>query len=125
MRSTPSLATCFLVPLLTVAPWAHADSVCEKGYSDTTAAERATMTQVLQAAKAALPAAPSGWVIGGYEEISVLSSICSDGEATPWPYNISRTYNRTDDAAEREQALADAAAVLRARQAKRQPKWKR
>jgi hypothetical protein len=106
---------------LAVLP-AHADGVCEKGTRDTTAAERATMTNALETAKAALPTAPDGWIVGGYEEISVVQSICMDTEATPWSYNISRTYNRADDLAEREQLQADAGAALRASMAERQPR---
>ncbi len=34
-----------------VAPAARSDAPCNKGYRDSTAAERATMTAVLQAAK--------------------------------------------------------------------------
>jgi hypothetical protein len=101
---------------------AYADGVCEKGYRDTTAAERQMMMGVMEAAKAALPLAPTGWIIGGYEELSPIGSICMDGETTPWAYNFSRTFNRTDDQAEREQALADAGAELRAAQAARQPR---
>jgi hypothetical protein len=109
-----------LIALL--AATARADSPCEKGFRDTTSEERASMTRVLEGAKAALPAAPEGWVIGGYEVVSVLTRICMDGEATPWEYNVSRLYNRTDNAAEREQALADAGSALRADLAAKQPR---
>jgi hypothetical protein len=95
---------------------------CVRGERETTAAERETMTRVLQSALAALPQAPEGWVIGGYEAISVVQRLCLDHEARPWEYNVSRTYNRVDDAAEREQFRADAAAALRASQAERQPR---
>jgi hypothetical protein len=101
---------------------AYADGVCEKGMRDTTAAERQTMMGVMEGAKAALPLAPTGWVIGGYEELSPVGSICMDGEATPWAYSFSRTFNRTDDQAQREQALADAGTAARAAQTARQPR---
>jgi hypothetical protein len=114
-------ASCLLVIVLG-APTAYADGECAKGSRDTTAAERQTMTNALEVVKAALPAAPDGWIIGGYEVITVPSSICMDVEATPWPYNLTRIYNRADDAAEREQALADAGAALRASMAERQPR---
>lgn len=101
---------------------AYADAVCEKGFRDTTAAERQTMLSVMGAAQAALPPAPTGWVIGGYEELSPVNNICKDEESTPWAYTFSRTYNRTDNAAEREAALAAAAVAARAAQAARQPR---
>ena len=101
---------------------AYADGVCEKDYRDTTAAERQTMLGVMERAKAALPQAPTGWVIGGYEELSPVGRICRDAETTPWTYGFSRTFNRADDLAEREAALADAGARARAAQAARQPR---
>jgi hypothetical protein len=101
---------------------AYADGVCVKGYRDTTAAERQTMLTVMETAKAALPVAPPGWVIGGYEELSPVGSICKDGENTPWSYGFSRTFNRTDDQAARDQAMADAGAKVRAAQEARQPR---
>jgi hypothetical protein len=100
----------------------HADGVCEKGTRDTTAAERQTMMAVVEATKAALPLAPAGWVIGGYEEISPIASVCRDAENTPWAYSFSRTFNRTDDAAERERQMAEVTAAARAAQAARQPR---
>ena len=101
---------------------AHGDAVCVQGFRDTTAAERQTMLGVMEAAKAALPDAPAGWIIGGYEELSPIGSICKDGENTPWAYSFSRTFNRTDDQAARDQALADAGDKARAAQAARQPR---
>jgi hypothetical protein len=114
------LSVLLAAPLLVLE--AHADSVCEKGHRDTTEAEQRTMTGVMEAAKAALPLAPEGWVIGGYEELSPIASICMDGESVPWGYRFSRTFNRTDDAAAREQALADVGARLRARQEELRPR---
>ncbi len=108
--------------VLFASPVANADGVCEKGNRDTTAAERSTMTNALETVRAALPQAPDGWVIGGYEEISVPDSICSDFEDTPWPSGFSRLYNRVDDAAAREQAMAEAAAAMQADMAAKQPR---
>src|SRR5262245_15422321 len=85
---------------------AYADGVCEKGMRDTTPAERQTRVGVIEAIKAALPQAPQGWVIGGYEEVSPIASICRDTESTPWGQEFSRTFNRADDAADREAAMA-------------------
>ncbi len=116
-----ALAAEFLLVLL-ASPVANADGVCEKGYRDTTADERVAVTNALESVRAALPQAPDGWVIGGYEEISVPSSRCSDFDETPWTYSFSRTYNRVDDAAEREQALAEAGAALQADMAAKQPR---
>jgi hypothetical protein len=119
-------ATIVRLPVLVLASWgvstAYADGVCEKGFRDTTATERQTMLGVMEAAKAALPSAPTGWVIGGYEELSPVGRICLDAETTPWAFGFSRTFNRTDDQAEREAALADAGAAARAAQAARQPR---
>jgi hypothetical protein len=109
-----------LIAAICIGTAAYADSVCEKGYRDTTAAERDTMMSALVAVKAALPQAPEGWVIGGYEELSVPQSFCRDTSA-PLGYAVTRTFNRTDDAAQREEALAAAGEALRAKQAARQP----
>lgn len=43
---------------LAAAPVARSDAPCNKGYRDSTPAERATMTAALQAAKSALPPTP-------------------------------------------------------------------
>ena len=101
----------------------YADGVCEKGSRDTTAAERQTMLTTLEAARAALPGAPEGWIIGGYEgEHSVTQNLCLEAEATPWSFGVSRTLNRADDAAQRERALAEAGVAARAAQQARQPR---
>ena len=112
----------FLLAAALGASAAYGDAECVRGFRDTTAAERQTMLGVMEAAKAALPGAPAGWIIGGYEELSPIGSICKDGENTPWAYSFSRTFNRTDDQAARDQALADAGAKARAAQAARQPR---
>ena len=112
----------FLLVAALGASAAHGDSECVGGFRDTTAAERQTMLGVMEAAKAALPQAPAGWAIGGYEELSPVGSLCRDFESTPWSYSFSRTFNRTDDLEARDQALADAGAKARAAQAARQPR---
>jgi len=112
----------FLLAAALGASAAYGDAECVRGFRDTTAAERQTMLGVLEAAKAALPGAPTGWIIGGYEELSPIDSICKDGESTPWSYGFSRTFNRADDLEARDQALADAGAKVRAAQAARQPR---
>jgi len=105
-----------------VATMAQADAVCVKDYRETTPAEKARMTAILQIAKAALPPAPAGWQIGGYEEISVINSVCRDNETKPWSYGISRTYNRVDDREARDKKFREAAAQANAEQAKKQPR---
>jgi len=122
MTFAQMLRAAFLLAAAIGASAAYADGVCVKGYRDTTAAERQTMLAVMEAAKAALPGAPTGWIIGGYEELSPVGTICKDGENTPWAYSFSRTFNRTDDQAARDQALAEAGAKVRAAQAARQPR---
>jgi len=111
----------FLLASLLAATTADADGVCEQGFRETTAEERATVVRVLEAVKATLPAAPAGWIVGGYEQVGAPESICRDGESVPWSYAVSRTYNRTDNLAERDAALAEQGAALRAEMAARQP----
>jgi hypothetical protein len=111
---------CFLAIELGV-PAAYGQEECVKGDRETTAAERQTIKSTLETIKAALPQAPEGWIIGGYEEFSVRQRNCMDDETTPWPHYFNRLYNRVDDAAAREQALAEQAAVFAARTAERQP----
>jgi hypothetical protein len=117
-----ALAAEFLVVLF-ASPIALADSVCEKGDRDTTAAERSAMTTTLESVRAALPQAPDGWVIGGYEELSAPPATrCADSDGIPWGYGFSRHYNRADDVAEREQAQAEAQAAIQADMAAKQPR---
>ena len=113
--------TCF-VSLLTMLPIALADAPCNKGYRDTTPAERARITAALQAAKSALPTAPEGWQLRGGDDISVTTSICQDGEAVPWDYSFSRSYGQVGDYEIRQKAFNDAAALAQAERAKQQPR---
>jgi hypothetical protein len=108
--------------MTTAAPIALGDGVCNKGERDSTPAERATMTSVLQAAKKALPAAPTGWVIEGDDQISVITSLCKDFEAAPWSYHFNRGYRRIDDQAARDKIIADAATASQAALALKQPR---
>ena len=110
------------VALVTVTPMAHSDGPCNKGFRDSTPAERATMTTVLQAAKKALPPAPMGWVIVGDDQISVVTGLCRDFEAAPWSYNFNRSYQRVDDQEARNKIIADAAAASQAALAQKQPR---
>jgi hypothetical protein len=104
------------------ATMARGDAPCNAGFRDSTPAERARMTAILEIAKKSLPPAPAGWQIGGYEEISVAGSVCRDGENRPWSYGISRNYTRVDDYEARQQGMQDAAAHAAAEQKKKQPR---
>jgi hypothetical protein len=101
---------------------AFGDAPCYKGYRDSTPAERATMTAVLQAVKKALPPAPAGWVIEGDGQISVTTSLCRDSEGAPWDYHFSRSYQRVDDQEARNKILEDAAVASQAALALKQPR---
>jgi len=113
--------TCAL-GMVTAAPMARGDAPCDKGYRDTTPAERATMTAVLEAAKKALPPAPTGWVMQGDDQISVTTSLCRDYEGAPWNYHFNREYQRVDDQEARNKILGDAATASAAAQALKQPR---
>lgn len=104
------------------ASTARGDGPCNAGFRDSTPAERARMTAILEIAKKALPPAPAGWQIGGYEEISVAGRVCRDGENLPWSYGISRNYTRVDDYEARQQVMRDAAANAAAEREKKQPR---
>jgi len=113
--------TCAL-GMVTAAPMARGDAPCDKGYRDTTPAERATITAVLEAAKKALPPAPTGWVMQGDDQISVTTSLCRDYEGAPWNYHFNREYQRVDDQEARNKILGDAATASAAAQALKQPR---
>lgn len=108
--------------LATLSPTSHADAPCNKGFRDSTAAERATMTAVLQAAKKALPPAPAGWVIEGDDAISITTNLCRDYEEAPWNYGFGRSFMRVDDQEARNKIMADAAAASQAALARKQPR---
>lgn len=123
MRSKMFPATLIgAVAALCVATMAQADSVCVKDHRATTPAEKARMTAILEIAKAALPPAPAGWQIVGYEEISVINSVCRDNETKPWSYGVSRTYNRVDDQEARDKKFRETAVQVKAAQAQKQPR---
>ena len=123
MQSKKLLAMMFCAAAaLTAAPMARSDGPCNKGFRDSTPAERAAVTAVLQAAKSALPPAPAGWVIVGDDQISVTTNLCRDYEAAPWSYQFNRSYTRIDDQEARGKIMADAAAAAAAAQAQKQPR---
>lgn len=110
------------VGMVAVTPIGFGDGPCEKGFRDSTPAERGTMTAVLQVAKKALPPAPTGWVIVGDDQISVTTSICRDYEGAPWSYHFNRNYQRVDDQDARNKIIADAAAASIAALKQKQPR---
>ena len=99
----------------------YADSPCYKGYHDTTPEELATMTAVLEAVRAAVPAPPEGWVnVLNDDSVSPPRSLCLDFH--PWAYSYGRSYSRVEGAEERERAVAAAGEVVRVAAAARQPR---
>lgn len=101
---------------------ARADGVCNAGYKTIIASDRAAMLGVLEAAQRALPPAPTGWIIGGDETLSVQQTVCGDIWTRPWYYDLTRHYNRIDDQASRDARLREAAAKLKAAQDAKQPR---
>jgi hypothetical protein len=110
------------VAAVAAASIARSDGVCNAGFRDSTAAERGTMTRVLEAAKKALPPAPAGWAILGEDQVSVPSGICRDYERSPWGYSFTRYYQRVDDQEARNKIIADAAVVQAAAMKQKQPR---
>ena len=110
------------VAAMTAAPPAQGDAPCNKGYRDSTPAERATMTAVLETARDALPPAPAGWGIVGDDQISITKGLCRDYEAAPWAYQFNRSYQRMDDQDARDRILADAAVASAAARKLKQPR---
>jgi hypothetical protein len=110
--------------LLATTPMALADAPCDKGYRDTTPAERSQITSVLKAAQGALPPAPEGWIIvvDPANEISVPNSICMDRAKDPWPYGFTRTYKQVTGAEARGKLIEDQAASQQAAMEKAKPR---
>lgn len=119
-----SSGSVFLCLLALFAHEAGADSVCYAGTRDTTASERANMMRILEAVRQALPPAPAGWVIVNDDPPSVPQNLCMDFERKPWSYGYSRTFRRADPAkqAEMEAGTRAAAEIMKADQAKKQPR---
>jgi hypothetical protein len=104
------------------AATAAADSPCDKGYRDTSAAERGTMMRILEAVRPALPPAPKGWVVVNDDPPSVPQSLCMDYERKPWSYDYSRSYRRTDKQAEYDAGVRAGAEIMQADLAKKKPR---
>lgn len=121
---TKITTTSLTMLLLLIACPAAGDAVCNAGLRDTTAAERATMMRILNAAREALPPAPAGWAIVNDDPPSVPRSLCMDFERKPWPYDYSRTFRRAD--ADKQAAIEAgtraAADIMKADMASKQPR---
>jgi hypothetical protein len=122
MQSRKILPAIACIMLASIASAARADAPCDKGFRDSTPAERATMTAVLQTAKKALPPAPTGWVVQGDDQISVVNNLCRDYEGAPWNYHFNRSYQRIDDQEARNKIIADAGAASQAAYALKKPR---
>jgi hypothetical protein len=112
------------IALLAIAPAALGDAPCYKDFRDTTPAERAQVTSVLEAMQAALPPAPEGWfiVVDTANEISVPGRICRDTETSPWRYGFARTYKQATGADARMKLIEDQAARQQAAMQQAQPR---
>jgi hypothetical protein len=123
MGTSHELARCaLLLSLFAAWPAALADSVCYADYRDTTPAERAKMTSVLETVRSAMPAPPAGWVIGGDEAISVPQSLCQDYAKVPLDYHFTRWYRNVGDAEARQKPIEHEAARLAEAYKQKQPK---
>jgi hypothetical protein len=116
------IAASWAMAAFLVASSAQGDGVCYRGYRETTADERATMTAVLEAVKGALPPAPEGWVVLGDDALSITENICGDYAIIPWQYEFGRSYQRVDDQEARQQKLEAAGELMRADMAAKQPR---
>ena len=111
-----------LCSLLAAGSTALADSPCNAGYRDTTAAERAKMTAVLETVKSALPTPPAGWVLTVDDAISVPQSLCQDFAKVPLDYSHTRHYSNVGDAEQRQKLINDQAAIEAEAYKKKQPR---
>jgi hypothetical protein len=122
MTPTGWRAMACVISFLAAVPGAMADAVCNKGYRDTTPAERAKMTAVLQTVKDAMPEPPAGWVIGGDDSISVPQSLCQDYALVPLDYGMGRLYRQVGDAEHRQKLIDDQSARLVEAYKQKQPR---
>jgi hypothetical protein len=100
---------------------AYADYACSEDYHQATPEELATMTETLEAARAAVPAPPQGWVNTlNDDSVSPPTSFCPD--FYPWTYRYGRHYSRVEGAEERERVMAAAGAEFKAAMDAKQPR---
>jgi hypothetical protein len=90
------------IAIAAFAPAALGDSPCYADYRDTTPAERAKMTSVLETIKSALPAPPPGWQLMSDDAVSVPQSFCQDFAKVPLTYGYTRYYQQVGDAEQRK-----------------------
>ena len=112
-----------LVLLGSLIGWSQAcaDAECVKGYHDMTPEETATMTAVLESARAAVPAPPSGWINTlNDDSVSPPTSVCLD--FSPWTYSYGRNYTHAEGADDRQAVLNSAGQDYKAIMAERQPR---
>src|SRR5262245_53759204 len=93
--------------VVAIASPALGDSPCYADYRDTTPAERAKMTSVLETIKSALPAAPAGWQLLSDDAVSVPQSFCQDFAKVPLTYDFTRFYQQVGDAEQRKKRFED------------------
>lgn len=99
----------------------YADYACSEDYHEATPEELAVMTATLEAARAAVPAPPQGWVNTlNDDSVSPPTSLCPDFD--PWSYRYSRHYSRVEGAEERERVMAAAGAEFRSAMDAKQPR---
>src|SRR5262245_9451598 len=89
------------------APAALGDSPCYADYRDTTPAERAKMTSVLETIRSALPRPPAGWQLLSDDAVSVPQSFCQDFAKVPLDYGCTRYYQQVGDAEQRNKRFEE------------------
>jgi hypothetical protein len=110
------------IAIAAFAPAALGDSPCYADYRDTTPAERAKMTSVLETIKSALPAPPAGWQLLSDDAVSVPQSFCQDYAKVPLTYGYTRYYQQVGDAEQRKKKFDDQAAIQAEMYKKKQPR---
>jgi hypothetical protein len=120
LQESIKISLAFVVAL--GAATAHADGGCAKGWRDVTAAERATMTAVVEAAKKAMPPAPEGWVVRGEDSVTMPTTLCIDQDTAPWVYAVSRSYYHAAVQEARNEVITSAATDMAAQMEAKQPR---
>jgi hypothetical protein len=110
------------IAFIATAPAALGDSPCYADYRDTTPAERAKMTSVLETIRSAMPAPPAGWVLMSDDAISVPQSLCQDYAKVPLDYSFSRLYRNVSEAEQKNKPINDLAAAQAEAYKKKQPR---
>jgi hypothetical protein len=95
------------IAFIATAPAALGDSPCYADYRDTTPAERAKMTAVLETIRSALPAPSAGWRLLSDDAVTVPQSFCQDFAKVPLTYSYTRYYQQVGDAEQRKKLFED------------------